>query len=220
MNPCHCSQHHQKAQSQLQHKIIINCFKLFSVVSLWYVEQVGEDWCQNKNSKHTVRIPYLSTYSSGNFKWNRIFTGPINEILHSTKHTNLPQISFCLCFCFSMWHYLYLTLYSANGKIADECSIGKDPERQDIAEWVIHKSVKHFKNSQQINYSTDHGSSYADRERNSPSSPPPPHRCSMCPPLAIWQISMRQSISFHMRVSISRSTRAIAAVIRLQKSVD
>jgi len=24
---------------------------------------------------------------------------------------------------------------------------------------VIHKSVKHFKNSQQINYSTDHGSS-------------------------------------------------------------
>jgi len=34
---------------------------------------------------------------------------------------------------------------------------------------VIHKSVKHFKNLQQINYSTDHGSSYADRERNSPS---------------------------------------------------
>ena len=33
---------------------------------------------------------------------------------------------------------------------------------------VIHKSVKHFKNSRQINYSTDHGSSYADRERNSP----------------------------------------------------
>jgi len=27
--------------------------------------------------------------------------------------------------------------------------------------------MKHFKNSQQINYSTDHGSSYADRERNS-----------------------------------------------------
>jgi len=34
---------------------------------------------------------------------------------------------------------------------------------------VIHKSMKHLKNSQQINYSTDHGSSYADRERNSPS---------------------------------------------------
>jgi hypothetical protein len=34
---------------------------------------------------------------------------------------------------------------------------------------VIHKSVQHFKNSQQINYSTDHGSSYANRERNSPS---------------------------------------------------
>ena len=34
---------------------------------------------------------------------------------------------------------------------------------------VIHKSVKHIKNSQQIHYSTAHGSSYADRERNSPS---------------------------------------------------
>jgi len=34
---------------------------------------------------------------------------------------------------------------------------------------AFHKSAKHFKNSQQINYSTDHGSSYADRERNSPS---------------------------------------------------
>ena len=34
---------------------------------------------------------------------------------------------------------------------------------------VIHKSVKHFKNSQQIDYAMDHGNSYADRERNSPS---------------------------------------------------
>jgi hypothetical protein len=34
---------------------------------------------------------------------------------------------------------------------------------------VIHKSVKHFKNSQQIDYATDHGNSYADRQRNSPS---------------------------------------------------
>jgi hypothetical protein len=34
---------------------------------------------------------------------------------------------------------------------------------------VFHKSVKHFKNSQQIDYAKDHGNSYADRERNSPS---------------------------------------------------
>jgi len=34
---------------------------------------------------------------------------------------------------------------------------------------VIHKSVKHFKNSQQIDYATDHGNSYADKERNTPS---------------------------------------------------
>ena len=31
---------------------------------------------------------------------------------------------------------------------------------------VIHKSVKYFKNSQQIDCTTDHGNSYVDRERN------------------------------------------------------
>ena len=55
----------------------------------------------------------------------------------------------------------------------------------------IHKSVKDFKISQQINYSTDHGSSYADRKRNSPSLFYIFHRCSMCPPLVIRQTSMR-----------------------------
>jgi hypothetical protein len=34
---------------------------------------------------------------------------------------------------------------------------------------VIHMSVKHFKNSQRIDYATDLGNSYADRERNCPS---------------------------------------------------
>jgi hypothetical protein len=34
---------------------------------------------------------------------------------------------------------------------------------------VIHKSMKHFENSRQIDYATDRGSSYANRERNSPS---------------------------------------------------
>ena len=56
---------------------------------------------------------------------------------------------------------------------------------------VIHKSVKHFKNSQQIDYSTDHGNSYAERERNSPRFFYIFHRCSMCPPLVIRQTSMR-----------------------------
>jgi len=31
---------------------------------------------------------------------------------------------------------------------------------------VIHKSVKQFKNLQQIHYATDHGNSNVDRERN------------------------------------------------------
>ena len=34
---------------------------------------------------------------------------------------------------------------------------------------VIRKSLKHFKNSQQIGYAKVHGNSYAYRERNSPS---------------------------------------------------
>jgi hypothetical protein len=34
---------------------------------------------------------------------------------------------------------------------------------------VIHKSVKHVKNYQQIDYTTHHGNSYADRESNFPS---------------------------------------------------
>ena len=70
---------------------------------------------------------------------------------------------------------------------------------------VIHKSVKHFKNSQQIHYSTDHGSSYADTERNSPSFFffYIFHRCSMYSPLVIRQTSMRQSISFHARQHIT-----------------
>jgi hypothetical protein len=56
---------------------------------------------------------------------------------------------------------------------------------------VIHKSLKHFKNSQQIDYATNHDNSYADRERNSPSSFYIFRRCSMCPPLVIRQTSMR-----------------------------
>jgi hypothetical protein len=34
---------------------------------------------------------------------------------------------------------------------------------------VIHKSVKHFKNLQQVDYATDRDNSHTDRERNSPS---------------------------------------------------
>jgi hypothetical protein len=56
---------------------------------------------------------------------------------------------------------------------------------------VIHKSVKHFKNSQQIDYVTDHDNSYASRERNSQSYFYIFYRCSMYLPLVIQQTSMR-----------------------------
>ena len=53
-------------------------------------------------------------------------------------------------------HNLRNFLYETNVTLYDICR-------------VVHKAVKHFKISQQINYSTDPGSSYAGRERNSPS---------------------------------------------------
>ena len=56
---------------------------------------------------------------------------------------------------------------------------------------VSHNSVTNFKNPQPINHSTHHGSSHADRERNSPSFFYIFHRCSMCPLLVIRQTSMR-----------------------------
>ena len=79
------------------------------------------------------------------------------------------------------------------------CSSGLFPlrseERRPLYR-VIHKSVKRLKNSQQIHYSTDHGSSYADRERERERETRQVFfyifdRCSMCPPLVIRQTSMR-----------------------------
>jgi hypothetical protein len=54
-------------------------------------------------------------------------------------------------------------------KSARKNSHYKDSARYDEKYRVIHKSVKYFKNSQQIEYAINHGNSYANRERNSPS---------------------------------------------------
>jgi len=69
--------------------------------------------------------------------------------------------------------------------------------------------VKHFKNSQQINYSTDHGSSYADRERNSPSFF---LHISHILNVSTFGNTADMYATVHLvpRVSISRSTRATA----------
>jgi hypothetical protein len=82
----------------------------------------------------------------------------------------------------------------------------------------IHKSVKYFKNSQQIDYVTDHCNSYADRERT----------------LQVFFLHISQMLNvstFGNTADIYaivhlvphacqhiRSTRATAAVIRLQRS--
>jgi hypothetical protein len=59
---------------------------------------------------------------------------------------------------------------------------------------VIHKSVKHFKNSQQIDYITDHGNSYADRERNSPSFSYEKTRANSCPDLPLGCSSSKYGV--------------------------
>jgi len=84
---------------------------------------------------------------------------------------------------------------------------------------VIHKSVKYFKNSQQINYLTDHGSSYADRERNSPSFFTY-FTDAQCVHLWYYGRHLCDSPSRSTCVSISRSTTATAVVIWLRKSGD
>jgi hypothetical protein len=58
---------------------------------------------------------------------------------------------------------------------------------------VILKSVKHFKNSQQIDYETDHGNSYADRERNSPSFQGK-DRAHSCPDLPLGDSSSKYGV--------------------------
>jgi hypothetical protein len=54
---------------------------------------------------------------------------------------------------------------------------------------VIYKCVKRFKYSQPIDYATDHGNSYTDRERNCPSSfkRPATLRCAN-QILTVWQV--------------------------------
>jgi hypothetical protein len=56
---------------------------------------------------------------------------------------------------------------------------------------VIHKSVKHFKNLQQMDYAADRGNSYADRERNSPSLFLGKARAHSCPDLPLGDSSSK-----------------------------
>jgi hypothetical protein len=55
-----------------------------------------------------------------------------------------------------------------------------------LSDWIV-QSVKRFKNSQQIDYATDHGNSYADRERNSPSFFQGKVHAHSCPGLPLGQ---------------------------------
>jgi hypothetical protein len=59
---------------------------------------------------------------------------------------------------------------------------------------VIHKSVKHFKNSQQIDHATDHGNSYADLEINSPSFFQGKAGQHSCPDLPLGESSSKYGV--------------------------
>ena len=59
---------------------------------------------------------------------------------------------------------------------------------------VIHKSVKYLKNSQQIDYATDHGNSYVDRERNCLSFFKGKARAHCCPDLPLGDSSSKYGV--------------------------
>jgi hypothetical protein len=56
---------------------------------------------------------------------------------------------------------------------------------------VIYKSVKHFKNSLQIDYATDRSNSYADREKNPPSFVYGKASAHICPGLPLKDSSTK-----------------------------
>jgi len=63
-----------------------------------------------------------------------------------------------------LYYFYYLTVLVC--LLMNRVKFGKHFKRAYTLYRVINKSVKHFKNSQQIDYATDHGNSYVDRERN------------------------------------------------------
>jgi hypothetical protein len=68
-----------------------------------------------------------------------------------------------------LWDKFYLIFYEFTDS-SEIYRLLKAIFRLKLKYMVIHKSVKYFKNSQQIDCATDRGNSYADRERNSPGS--------------------------------------------------
>jgi hypothetical protein len=54
--------------------------------------------------------------------------------------------------------------------------------------------VKHFKNSQQIDYAMDNGNSYADREKNSPGVFQGKARAHSCPDLPLGDNSSKYGV--------------------------
>jgi hypothetical protein len=59
---------------------------------------------------------------------------------------------------------------------------------------AIHKSMKHLKNSQQIDYATDRGNSYVDRKRNSLSFFQGKARAHSCPGLPLEDSSTKYGV--------------------------
>jgi hypothetical protein len=75
----------------------------------------------------------------------------------------------------------------------------------------ILKSVKHFKNSQQIDYATDHGNAYADRERNLPSFFQGKARAHKCHDLPLGQSQRTRFLRIPKQNDCSRLLNAIFA---------
>jgi len=74
----------------------------------------------------------------------------------------------CDMFVFQPKKQLSLKLFTHHRAIMSKrhVSTGYHASLNEAKYTGLFMSVKHFKNSQQIDYTTDHGNSYVDRERN------------------------------------------------------
>ena len=78
---------------------------------------------------------------------------------------------------------------------------------------VIHKSVKHLKNSQQIDYATDHGNSYVDREKNCLSFFWGKAREHCCPDFPLGDSSSKYGVLYRKHSTRRWSANAVATPV-------
>ena len=119
-------------------------YEMDPFVPIQLLQSVSEDWASTENRR---LIKSLNIFRS------------INGLKLGVAHqavSCIPHFKFKPCDILGV-------LFSIN-KLTKYFSQKTEGDTISLLYRVIHKSVKHLKNSQRMHYSTDHDSSYADRE--------------------------------------------------------